>query len=236
MPLALAILWAALASAFAIGGAWYARRYGRADALIACYVALTVIANLLAVKILALHAGPWTLYAPAATLIFSVTFFLTDIVNERFGRAETQRMIWIALFAQLALVLFSYLAVAAEPAPFFAGQAAFALVLGSAPRVATAGMLTFLVSESFDAFLFQWFRRATRGRHLWMRNAFSSLPAMALDSALFVVLAFAGTEPVVPIIVGLTITKWIVGIVDIPFMYLAKAVLDGGRVEAERAI
>ena len=221
----LVVLWVAAVSACAVFSAWYARRFERPDALFALYVTLVIASNLLASKIIGFDLGFMQVFAPGASLLFSVTFLLTDIVNEKFGREETQRMIWIAVFAQLAFLLFSYIGVSATAAPFFTGQAAFDAVFGNVPRVAAAGLFTFLVSESLDAYLFAWFRRFTGGRHLWLRNAFSSLPSMAVDSVLFVLLAFYGVLPVVPLIIGLIAVKWAVGVIDIPFMYLARAVL-----------
>ena len=58
-----------------------------------------------------------------------------------------------------------------------------------------------------------------------MRNAFSSLPSMVVDSILFVTIAFWGIQPVKPIIIGLIVIKWLVGLVDIPFMYLNRFIL-----------
>jgi len=226
----LMLLWIIVTSACALGAAYYARRYGRPDALAALYVTLVIAANLVAQKIVGYDFGVATLFAPAATLFFSTTFLLADIVTERFGRQETQRMIYIACGAQLAFLVFNYLAIHAAPAPFYTGEAAFDAVLGAAPRIALAGLVTFFISESLDAYLYAWFRKLTEGRHLWMRYAFSSIPAMALDSALFVVLAFAGIQPLIPLIVGLTIIKWLVGLVNIPFMYAARAIVHKAEV------
>jgi len=225
MTPALALLWTVLISLFAVGGAYYARRYGRQDALLALFVTLVIAANVIASKTVAFDLGFATFFAPGGVLVFAATFLLTDIVNERFGRKETERMILLGLFAQAAFVAFVYLAVSAAPAPFFSGQAAFESVLGAVPRIALAGLAAFFVSEMLDAYLFAWFRDRTGGRYLWMRNAFSSLPAMLVDSAVFVTLAFYGVMPVLPLIIGLTAVKWLVGIVDIPFMYLSRAVL-----------
>jgi hypothetical protein len=133
-------------------------------------------------------------------------------------------MIALGFFAQLAFLVFSYLVVNAAGAPFFANQAAFETVFGMVPRLAAAGLVAFLVSEFLDANLFQWLKHLTGGKHLWMRNGFSSLPAMAIDSAVFVTLAFWGVMPIWPLIVGLTVTKWLVGIVDIPIMYVSRAI------------
>ena len=225
MSLPLILFWILLVSSFSIVGAYYARKYNRPDALIALYVTAVIFANLTASKAVTFDFGFTQLFTPVAVLIFAITFLLTDIVNERFGRKETQRMILIALFAQVATVLFSYLIVKSEPAPFFQNQQAFESIFGSVPRIIFASFVAFFVSENFDAYIFHWFRKLTKGKHLWMRNAFSSLPAMFLDSVLVVFIAFYGVLPVIPLIIGLSVTKWLVGIIDIPFMYLSRAVM-----------
>lgn len=219
------LLWIAIISLTAAGGAWYARVHGRADALIALYVTLVVFANVAVGKIIAFDFGFTTVFAPATVLVFAVTYLLTDTVNERFGKKETQRMILLALLSQVALVLFSWMVVSAKGAPFFMEQVAFEALLGNVPRVVVASLIAFFVSENLDAHLFQWFKEATGGKHLWMRNAFSSLPAMAVDSAIFLTLAFYGVMPIAPLILGLITMKWIVGVIDIPFMYLTRSVL-----------
>lgn len=225
MSLALAIIWSAAIALFALGGAWYVKRYDRSDALLALYVTLAVASSIFASKTLAFDFGFAEFFAPGAVLIFSVTFLLTDIVNEKFGKREAYRMILLGLLAQAAFLVFSHLVINASAAPFFTNQAAFEAVFGMVPRVVIAGLLAFAVSELLDANLYQWLRGLTGGRHLWMRNAFSSLPAMAIDSIVFVTVAFWGVMPLLPLVVGLTVTKWLVGIVDIPFMYAARAVM-----------
>ena len=225
MTISLAILWIVLISLFCLIGAYYARKHNHPNALTAFYVTLVVFAGIAASKTISIDLGFKEFYAPGAVLIFSVTFLLTDIVNEKFGREETKRMIFIALIAQIALILFSYIVVSATPAPFFTNQTAFEIVLGQVPRVVIAGLIAFYISENADAYLFDWFKKLTGGNHLWMRNAFSSLPAMLIDSVIFVTIAFYGVMPIGTLILGLTVTKWLVGIVDIPFMYLAHAIL-----------
>lgn len=226
MTATLAVLWTAAISFFALGGAWYVRKYERADALLALYVTLAVASSIFASKTIAFDFGFAEFFAPGAVLIFSVTFLLTDIVNEKFGKRDVYRMIALGFLAQVAFLVFSYLVLSAPSAPFFVNQAAFEAVFGSVPRVVIAGLIAFLVSELLDANLYQWFRNLTGGKHLWMRNAFSTLPAMAIDSLVFVSLAFGGLMPLMPLILGLTATKWLVGIVDIPFMYASRAIMS----------
>ena len=226
--LGLILLWIVGITAFSLLGAWYARRYARADALMGLYVAFVLISNIIAYKIVEFDLGFTVVYSGAAIMIFSVTFLFTDIVNERFGRKETQKMILIAFITQVAVTFFIWIAIQLPPAPFWNGQETFAQVFGFVPRIILASWVSFLICENLDAYIFSWFKKITKGKHLWMRNAFSSLPTMALDSVIFVTLAFYGVQTGLGLIIlGTAVMKWFVGIVDIPFMYLNRYVMYG---------
>ena len=225
MEISLIILWISIISSFSLFGSWYVRKYNKPDALIGLYVAFVLISNIIAYKIAAFNFGFITFYATSATLVFAVTFLLTDIVNEKFGRKETHKMIFITFITQVAVALFILLAIYLEPAPFFKDQDIFIKILGFAPRIMIASWIAFLISENVDAYLFEWFKKITMGRHLWVRNVFSSIPSMALDTIIFVTIAFYKVQPLLPLITGVLIIKWFVGVVDIPFMYLNRAVM-----------
>lgn len=225
MDILLILVWICLITAFSLFGAWYVRRYDKPDALIGLYVAFVLISNIIAYKIAAYDLRVITFYAPAAILVFSVTFLLTDIVNEKFGRMETHKMIFIAFVTQVAVSLFIWLAITIQPAPFWNDQEIFAKLMGFTPRIMLASWVAFLISENTDAYLFAWFKRLTKGKHLWMRNAFSSIPSMALDTLIFVTIAFYQVQPLMPLMIGVLVVKWLVGIVDIPFMYINRWVM-----------
>jgi len=156
-------------------------------------------------------------------VVFAVTFLMTDIVNERFGRSAVHRMITITFATQVALVVFLWIGASLPPASFWPHQRAWNSLLGVVPRIAFASWLTFLVSENLDAWLFDVLRRLTKGRHLWLRNVFSTLPSLTVDTVLFITLAFAGSDlPLWPLMLGQFAVKYLVGLLDIPFMYLAR--------------
>ena len=228
----LLLLLICVVTSFSLLGSLYARKYNSADALIAIYATFTVLTQILAVKIIEYDLGFAKFYASFATVIFAVTFLLTDIVNEKFGRWETHRMIFIALIAQVAMAVFVWFSTIWTPAPFWQFQDSWEHVFGLNLRITLASWLTFVVSENFDVWMFHLFRKLTRGRHLWMRNVFSSLPALAVDSVLFVTLAFYGIFPVLPMILSQVVVKWLVGIIDVPFMYLNRVIM--GRVHILR--
>ena len=225
MGLILILVWIIVITSFSLFGAWYARKYNKPDAIIAIYIAFVIISNILAVKIAAFNLGVITLYATAASIIFPVTFLLTDVVNEKFGRKETHKMIFLAFITQVAVSVFIFIAIKMPSAPFWPNQEIFMSVLGFAPRVMLASWIAFLISENADAYIFSWFRKLTQGKHLWSRNIFSAVPAMALDTVIFVTIAFYGVQPLMPLITGVLVLKWIVGIIDIPFMYLNRAIM-----------
>ncbi len=215
-----------LASLIPAIGAVHARRTGHPHLLIGLFVTFSVVSQIFAAKIATFDLGFTSVNAPAAVLIFAVTFLLTDIVNERFGRAETLRMIVISFVCQAAMVAFSALVVALSPAPFWSNQESWETVFALVPRITAASLVVFLVTESFDAYVFAWFKKLTKGRHLWARNALSSIPALTLDTVLFVTLAFAGTGlPLWELMLGQFVAKWTVGVIDIPLMYLNRALL-----------
>ena len=219
------IIWATLITAFTLIGAAYAKKYNRPDALIGLYVAFVLVSNIIAFKIVTFDLGFTLIVAPASVLFFSVTFLMTDIVNERFGRFETYKMVFIAFLTQVAATFFIWLAISFPAAPFWGDQIIFKKVFGFMPRIILASWIAFLISENLDAYIFFRFKKLTRGGYVWVRNVFSSMPAMLIDSILFVGIAFYGIQPVWQIIFGTVVLKWGVAVLNIPFMYLSRKIM-----------
>ncbi|HSE35509.1 MAG TPA: queuosine precursor transporter [Candidatus Paceibacterota bacterium] len=236
----LLLMWVVGVTSFTLLGSLYARRYERPGMLIGLYVAFVLTAQMLATKIAYFDFGALSFSGPAGILVFSVTFLLLDIVNEKFGRAVTQRMIFTAFAAQVASTFFLWLGTQFDPDSTWASTRnahEWNQVFGAVPRITLASWIAFLVSENIDAYIFDRFRRATGERHLWLRNVVSTIPALLIDSLLFIPIAFAGTGlPLLAMIKGQVAMKWIVGIVNIPFMYLNHAILFSGRGTPDRHI
>lgn len=237
MNLLLVLAWAVGVTSFTLLGSLYARRYERSDLLIGLYIAFVLTAQILAAKIAVFDLGIGTFTGPAGVLVFSVTFLLTDIVNERFGRKETQRMILIALVAQIAMAFFVWVGAQFESAPLWSEQGKrWDMVFSLVPQITIASWLAFIVSENVDAYIYAWFKRVTHDKHLWMRNLFSTLPALAIDSLIFIPIAFYGAtwELMLLAIQGQIVLKWIVGVINIPFMYANHAILVKGKDTPDR--
>jgi uncharacterized integral membrane protein (TIGR00697 family) len=85
-------------------------------------------------------------------------------------------------------------------------------------------MVAYLVSQLHDVWAFLFWRRVTKGKHLWLRNNLSTMASQLLDSVIFITLAFAGTVELSVLgnmIAGQYLVKFILALADTPFCYLA---------------
>ncbi|MEO0074636.1 MAG: queuosine precursor transporter [candidate division WOR-3 bacterium] len=204
---------------------YYIRKYRRPDLAIAFYVLYLTLSQLMASKIASFNLIFTTFNAPAAVLIFPFTFQITDIVNEAFGRFEVHRMIFICFISQVLMTFFLLLATNLTPAPFWPHQVSWQNIISLVPRITLASWIAYLVSENLDAYLYATLKTLTRNRYLWLRNIFSDIPSLGVDSFIFVTLAFWKVMPIWPLIWGQLVLKWIIGVVDTPLMYLSRRVL-----------
>ena len=207
---------------------WYIRRYRRSDVIIALYVVYIAMSQILAAKI----GVFWNWTAPVAVIIFPFTFQLTDTINEHFGQKETHRMIFIAFISQVLMVIFLIFGNLIEPAVFWGvDNDQWLIIFGQSMSITAASWISFLFTENLDAWLYQKIKVLTKGKHLWIRSIFSDVPVLALDSVIFVTLAFGvfGNQwfLVGPTIVGQLFTKWFFGVIDTPFLYLDRYITKG---------
>ncbi len=217
------ILWIFLTLGVVTSSAIIAEKYG-VEIAIGVFAALTVIANVLAFKIVNFAL----FFVPAAVIIYASTFLMTDIIGERFGKLYARKAVWAGFIANLIYVLAAIIAVKWEPAPFMSieGVLAFDKVLGFAPRVVFASMIAYLISQHHDVIAFHWWREKTKGKHLWFRNNASTMVSQAVDTTIFITLAFYGSVPLVPMIVGQYVVKVLIAIMDTPFIYMANWLAD----------
>ncbi|MEN6453865.1 MAG: queuosine precursor transporter [Prolixibacteraceae bacterium] len=155
------------------------------------FAACMLIANILAAKILKI--GPWS--APAGVLIFPLAYIINDVIVEVWGYARARLIIWAGFGVNLMAAFFYMLAIALPSAPFFEGQEAFRMILGSSIRIVFASLLAYLVGSFVNAFIMSRFKLMTKGRVFSLRAVVSTLAGEGADSVLFISIAFAGLFP-----------------------------------------
>ena len=211
---------------FTICGSFYARKFNKPDALIAFYVCFVISAQISATKIVSYDFSLFKITAPGAVEVFAATFLIMDIVNEKFGQRQVHIMVLIAFITQIVLLLFLYIVGELPPAEFWHKQEAWDAIFSTIPRITIAGWIAFLVSENLNAWLFALMKRYTKGKYLWIRSLFSTVPSLTLDTFLFVTLAFAGTGVSLwAIMTGQFVMKYLVSFISIPLIYLNRRIL-----------
>ncbi|MFX1499758.1 MAG: queuosine precursor transporter [Promethearchaeota archaeon] len=214
----------------------YMKIYQREDVAIAFYVLFITMSQILAAKIGDFSIGNFEITAPVAVLIFPFTFQITDMVNENFGQKKTHRMIFIAFITQILMLIFIWFSIEVSAASFWGfsygsdpveAQNFWLDFFGSTFRITAGSWIAFLITENLDAILYAKFKNLTKDKNLWLRNVFSDIPTLALDSFIFVCIAFGGLLPLWPLILGQLLTKWFFGVIDTPFIYLSRGIVSG---------
>ncbi|MBI4735164.1 MAG: queuosine precursor transporter [candidate division NC10 bacterium] len=185
--------------------------------LIGLYVACELIANVTAGKPVAIGG----IVVPAAVFLYTLTFTLIDLINERLGKTGARQVVATAFAANLLLAGYVQFAIWLPAAPFYRDAGAFAGVLGSTPRIVFASLVAYLVSSLVDTEIFGWWR-AHVGGPKWIRVLTSNTVSTLVDSVLFIGIAFAGVLPVGPLIRGQYLVKMGVTVVSLPLIYAAR--------------
>ncbi len=163
-----------------------------------------ITANIVAVKLVTIFG----LMVPAAIIIFPLSYVFGDVLTEVYGYRQARRVIWLGFFCNLLTVAAIWVTQVLPPAPFFDAQGAYERILGYTPRILAASFLAYLVGEFANSFVLAKMKIATGGRWLWSRTIGSTLAGQALDSSVFIVLAFAGTMPG-DVLLWAVVTQWL---------------------------
>ncbi|MCD6472052.1 queuosine precursor transporter [Candidatus Aerophobetes bacterium] len=187
--------------------------------LCSIFVGSLVISEVLAAKIVAFYE----IYVPAGVLAYAVTFTITDIIGEVWGKDYAKQVVFAGFLSLVVIILLIWIATLLPAAPFWKDEDAFTTILGikkGATRITIASITAYLVSQYHDVWAFNFWRRITKEKHLWLRNNASTLVSQAIDTFLFIFLAFYGVVPVIPLILGQYFVKLCIALLDTPVVYL----------------
>lgn len=182
------------------------------------FVTSLVIANVVSNKVLQL--GPFQV--PGAALCYCVTFLCTDIIGELWGKDEANRAVRYGFICQCLASLLILLTQHLPAADFAADIAdAYVVLLGTNWRFFLASMTAYLVSQSWDVWVFHKLKERTAGKKKWLRNNLSTMSSQLLDTVIFIGIAFYGSVPNLWVmIVSQYVLKLILALLDTPIFYL----------------
>jgi len=155
---------------------------------------------------------------------YPVTFLITDIVSEIYGRRRSDLIVLVGLIASafvLLIVWISGMVPATDFSPVTDDQ--FHHVFGSTIYSVGASMAAYLTAQFVDIRLFHFWKVKTNGKHLWLRNNFSTIPSQFLDTlVVLLVLCYFEAIPWTlfgPLLINGFLFKVILALFDTPFFY-----------------
>ncbi len=195
------------------------RCFGK-QGLFVLVVASVIVANIQVTKTVILFGFTATL----GNALYGSVFFATDILSEVYGKREARRCVWFGFITMALVLLWMAFGLSFIPAASDMTHDALQEVFGVLPRISTGSLVAYLVSQHHDVSAFHFWRKRTGGRYLWLRNCASTMVSQAIDSVLFCFIALWGlysTGIWLEILLTTYVLKWIVAMLDTPFIYLA---------------
>lgn len=198
--------------------------------LIAIFVGGLVIAGVLASKIVNI-AG---LIVPGGVFAYSITFPITDIICEVWGKKRGKYVVFSGFITLLIVLALIRLTLIFPKASFWTGEEAFTKILGGTSRIIIASFIAYLVSQYHDIWAFHFWRKVTKGKHLWLRNNASTFVSQFIDTVVFITIAFYGVMPVFTLIKGQYIIKLLIALLDTPIVYFGVWLIRRGKRNEDR--
>lgn len=177
----------------------------------------------------------------AGVLIWPIVFLMTDIINEYYGK----RGVKILSFWAAGLILYSffivYAAISLAPADFWPASnvnkgvpdmnLAFSLIFGQGNWIIVGSLVAFLVGQFVDVFTFQFLRKLTGSKKIWLRATGSTLVSQFIDSfvVLFIAFYIGADWPLERVLaIGLMnyLYKFIIAIGVTPLLYVGHNLID----------
>lgn len=158
-------------------------------------------------------------------LPYPITFLITDLISEIFGKKKANQIVTAGIFASffsMGIILLADIAPAISASPV--DDATFSKVFALSPVAVLASMIAYLLAQYVDIALYHFWKRLTKGKHLWLRNNCSTFLSQFIDT--FTVVLLLCTFGVLPwdLFYGLVISGFIfkvfIAFLDTPFLYL----------------
>ena len=158
-------------------------------------------------------------------LPYPITFLITDLISEIYGKRKANEVVVGGIFASFFAMAIIYIA-NAVPATDWSpvSDELFSTVFGSTAIAVIASMMAYLFAQFVDIQIYHYWKRITKGKHLWFRNNCSTFLSQFVDTATVLLLLCFFGEIDWSLFSGLLLAgflfKVIIAALDTPFLYL----------------
>lgn len=190
------------------------------------------------------NGSNYTMSVPAGVVAYPFTFLATDLISELFGRKRAQMLVWVGFGMNVFMLLLMSINHWLPNSSGVSGgldlfEGVYQFMIGNT----IASMIAYLIAQSVDVRLYHFWKRLTKGKHLWLRNNASTTVSQLVDStAIITILYLAGNlgdaidnvGAVIILILNSYLFKFFFALFDTPLMYLGVRLLknyDEDKIE-----
>lgn len=117
-------------------------------------------------------------------IAYPITFLITDIISEIYGRKRANKVVVAGVFASFFALLIVIVSTEAPATPWSPiNDETFKEVFGFTFIAVGASLAAYLLAQFTDVQIFHFWKRKTKGKHLWLRNNFSTFSSQLIDTA-----------------------------------------------------
>jgi|TARA_R110002020_G_scaffold475984_1_gene715608 hypothetical protein len=193
----------------------------------ALFIASLVVSNLIFQKFFYWDFfGIYQFEISVGILPYPVTFLITDIISEIYGKKKANQVVTAGIFASFFSLLIVFVADVVPATPWSPiDDPLFSKVFGATAIAVFASMMAYLLAQYIDIQLFHFWKRLTKGKHLWLRNNFSTFLSQFVDTFTVLLLLCSFGKIEWPLFGALLLSgflfKVLVAALDTPLLYAA---------------
>ena len=158
-------------------------------------------------------------------LPYPITFLITDIISEIFGKRKANQVVVMGILASIfsiGLLLLGDVLPASSSSPI--DDKTFNLVFSASPLAVLASMSAYLIAQFLDIRIYHFWKQLTQGKYLWLRNNFSTFSSQIIDSttviALLCIFGILAWDLFLGLVLSSITFKIVVAVIDTPLLYL----------------
>ncbi len=193
----------------------------------ALFIASLVVSNLIFQKFFYWDFfGIYRFEISVGILPYPITFLITDIISEVYGKKMANQVVTTGIFASAFSLLIIYIANAApaiESSPV--NNDLFSVVFGQTALAVLASMIAYLTAQYIDIYIFHFWKKITKGKMLWVRNNFSTFTSQFVDTfaVLFLLCSFniLNWDLFPGLLLSGFLFKVLIAVLDTPVLYVA---------------
>ena len=154
--------------------------------LVGVFIAALVLTNLIAGRFFTI--GSWTL--SSGVIAYPVTFLVTDLISEIYGRKRADLAVKVGFLASVFVTIVLLIALQTQIAEdSYVTEESFLNVFGLAPGIVFGSMCAYLTAQFVDVRIYEFWKKLTGGKYLWLRNNGSTILSQLLDTSIVVIVA-----------------------------------------------